>query len=204
VTFCSREPQPREEAGHGGHTHPEAPPLPKPLTERCQRGIGVRLEDLAYHRERRWITAGLAASGMRPWCNLARAPAPLYEFLDERAADAKQCREGALGTAVLVISSEDFLTKIEGIGFHICHVTPCLPFRQLQTALNYRSVNAPSVRIPHRICKGLHREGREGFSKHLYAHDINGMWGVGIVPALAWSAKGRFPNGQSRVTATVP
>jgi hypothetical protein len=66
--------------------------VPKLLTELCQGGIGVLLEYLAYHRECRWIAAGLAASGMRPWGNLARAPAPLYELLDKRAADAKQCR----------------------------------------------------------------------------------------------------------------
>jgi hypothetical protein len=47
--------------------------------------------------------------------------------------------------------------------------------------LNYRLVNSPRVLISHRICKGLHREGREGFNKHLYAHDVNGMWDVGIV-----------------------
>jgi hypothetical protein len=63
--------------------------LPKPLTQLCQRGIGLLLESLAYHRERRWITVGLATSSMRPGRNLARAVAPLYEPLDTRAADAK-------------------------------------------------------------------------------------------------------------------
>jgi hypothetical protein len=38
------------------------------------------------------ITAELAAAGMGPRRNLARAPAPLYKLLDKRAADAKQRR----------------------------------------------------------------------------------------------------------------
>jgi hypothetical protein len=109
--------------------------LPKPLTQLCQRGIGVLLESLAYHRERRLITAGLAASGMRPWRNLARVTAPLNELLDKRAADAKQRREGPLRAAVFVIGMEDFLAKIEGIGLHVAHTRPCLPSIQMQTAL---------------------------------------------------------------------
>jgi hypothetical protein len=63
--------------------------VPKPLTQLGQRGIGVLLESLAYHCERRWITAGLATSSMRPRRHLACAAAPLYELLDKRAADAK-------------------------------------------------------------------------------------------------------------------
>jgi hypothetical protein len=65
--------------------------LSKPLTQLCQRGIGLLLEALAYERERRVIAAGLAASGMRPWSNLSRGMAPLDELLDKRAADTKQC-----------------------------------------------------------------------------------------------------------------
>jgi hypothetical protein len=63
--------------------------LPKPLTELGQRGIGLLLESLAYHCERRVIIAGLATSGMRPGRNLAGAAALLDELLDKRTADAK-------------------------------------------------------------------------------------------------------------------
>jgi hypothetical protein len=70
--------------------------LPKPLTQLGQRRIGLLLEYLTYHRERRLIAAGLAPSSMCPWGNLARAPAPLDELLDKRAADAKQRCYGPL------------------------------------------------------------------------------------------------------------
>jgi hypothetical protein len=90
--------------------------LPKPLTQLCQRGIGVLLESLAYHRERRLITAGLAPSSMRPGRHLARAAAPLDEPLDKRAADAKERREGPLRATVFIIRTEDVRAKIEGRG----------------------------------------------------------------------------------------
>jgi hypothetical protein len=63
--------------------------LPKPLTQFGQRGIGLLLEFLTYHCERRVIIAGLATSGMRPGCHLPGAAALLDELLDKRAADAK-------------------------------------------------------------------------------------------------------------------
>jgi hypothetical protein len=66
--------------------------LPKPLTQLGQCRIGLLLEYLTYHRERRVIAAGLAASGMWPSGDRARGSAPLYALLDKRAADAKQCR----------------------------------------------------------------------------------------------------------------
>jgi hypothetical protein len=66
---------PIQEAGHGGPTRPEAPPIPKRLTPLCQRGIGLLMEYLAHHRQRRLIAAGRAASRMRPRRNPARAPA---------------------------------------------------------------------------------------------------------------------------------
>jgi hypothetical protein len=46
---------------------------------------------------------------------------------------------------------------------------------------NYRSVNTPSVRISHWICKGLHRGVGQGFSNHPCAHAVGGMCGVWIV-----------------------
>ena len=109
--------------------------MPKPLTQLGQRGIGLLLEFLAYHRKRRWITAGLATSRMRPGRNLARAAAPLDELLDKGAADAKERRKGPLRAAVLIIGTKDFLAKIQGVGFHVAHTRPWLPFIQLQTAL---------------------------------------------------------------------
>jgi hypothetical protein len=95
----------------------------------------VLLEEPAYERECGWIAAGLAASSMRPWGKLARAPAPLHQLLDKRAADTKQCREGPLGAAVFIIGTKDFLAKIKGVGLHVAHTRPCLPFIQLQTAI---------------------------------------------------------------------
>jgi len=93
------------------------------------------MQHLTHHRERRVITAGLAASGMRPWSHQSRGTAPPYELLDKGAADAKQRREGPLRAAVFVIGTEDFLAKIEGIGRHVAHTRPCLPSIQLQTAV---------------------------------------------------------------------
>jgi hypothetical protein len=98
------------------------------------------------------IAAGLAASGMWPWGNLARAPTPLYKLLDKRAADARQCREGSLRAPVCVIGTKDFLAQIEGIGLHGDHTNPWLPFTQLQTALAVRELtdpdNTPGQSVP--------------------------------------------------------
>jgi hypothetical protein len=109
--------------------------VPTPLTQFGRRGTGVLPECLAYHGERRVIIAGLATSGMRPGRNLPGSAAPLDELLDTRAADAKERREGPLRAAVCVISREDFLAKIEGIGSHGAHIKLYLSFIQLQTAL---------------------------------------------------------------------
>jgi hypothetical protein len=49
---------------------------------------------------------------------------------------------------VCVIRAEDFLAKIEGIGFHGAHIKLYLPFIQLQTALillGERKAGRPSV-----------------------------------------------------------
>jgi hypothetical protein len=122
-----------------GYTHPEAPLLPKPSTEFFERGIGQLPQCLAHHLLRHRITARLPAPCMRPRCHRARGPTPLPQVLDTRAADAKYLREGTLGTALFVISPEDFLTKLEGVGFHGGHVMPYLPFIQLRTALGDRT-----------------------------------------------------------------
>ena len=111
--------------------------MPKPLTQFGQRGIGALLEFLAYHSERRMIVVGLATAGMRPRRNLPGAAALSYELLDKRTADAKERREGPLRATVCVISTEDFLAKIEGIGSHSAHIKLYLPFIQLQTALGF-------------------------------------------------------------------
>jgi hypothetical protein len=71
------------------------------------------------HLSRGHITAGLTPARVGPWSNRPRGAAPLQQVLDKRAADAKQRRQGALRAAVCVIGTEDFLTKIEGVGFHI-------------------------------------------------------------------------------------
>ena len=131
----ARQSQPREQAGHGGHAHPQAPPVPQPLTQLGQGGIGVLPAELAYERECSWIAAGLAASSMRPWGKLARAPAPLHQRLDKRAADTTPCREGPLRAAMFIRGTKEFLAKIKGVGLHVAHTRPCLPFIQLQTAL---------------------------------------------------------------------
>jgi hypothetical protein len=112
--------------------------LPKPGTEFFERGIGLLPQYLAHHFLRHRITAWLTAPCMRPRGNRAHGTTPLPQFLDKRVADAKERRQGALGTAVFVIGPEDFLAQIEGVGFHRGHVTPYSPFIQLQTALRSR------------------------------------------------------------------
>jgi hypothetical protein len=77
------------------------------------------------------IPSELKTSSMRPWRHLARAAAPLDELLDKPAADAKERRETPLRAAVFVISTEDFLAKIEGIRFHGVHAMASLPFTQV-------------------------------------------------------------------------
>jgi hypothetical protein len=71
------------------------------------------------HLSRGYITAGLTPARVGPWRNRPRGAAPLQQVLDKRTADAKQCRQGTLRATAFVISTEEFLTKIEGVGFHI-------------------------------------------------------------------------------------
>jgi hypothetical protein len=96
ATFVAGEPEPPEQTGHGGPTHPEAPALPQPITQFSQRGIGVLLEFLADHGECRVIIAGLATAGVRPGRHLPGAAALPDERLDKRTADTKEYREAPL------------------------------------------------------------------------------------------------------------
>src|SRR5919106_5221584 len=119
ATFVAGEPQPPEEAGHCGYTHPDVPLVPKPLTQLYQCGIGLLMQTLTHHRERRLVIAGLTASAMRPRSNQSRGTPPLDELLDKGAAHAKPRRQGALRAAVFVRGTKNFLTKIERRGLHI-------------------------------------------------------------------------------------
>ena len=117
--FLAGQSQPREQAGHRGHTHPDAPALPKLRTQLLSCGIGGFPQHQRDQRSRGSITAGLPPTRVGPWGNRPRGAAPSQQVLDKRPADAKQRRQGALRAAVCVIGSEDFLTKIKGVGFHI-------------------------------------------------------------------------------------
>jgi hypothetical protein len=117
--FFAGQSEPREQAGHRGHTHPYAPALPKLGAEFLQGGVGLLTQDQRDQLSRGYITAGLPPARVGPWSNRPRGAAPPQQVLDKRPADAKQHREGALRAAVCVIGMEDFLTKIEGVSFHI-------------------------------------------------------------------------------------
>jgi hypothetical protein len=64
------------------------------------------------------VAARLAATGMGARCNLSgRAPA-LQQLFQKRLADAEQGRERPLGAEVLIVGPQDFLSKVERVGFH--------------------------------------------------------------------------------------
>jgi hypothetical protein len=140
ATFVAWEPQTRAEAGHGGHTHPEALPLEQPSTEFCQRRIGLLTQPLAHRLLSRRIAAGLAASCVGPRSNRASAAASLQQWLDKPAADAKQGCQRTWGAESCVIGTKDVLTEIERRGVHAHHAKARLPFIQLQTALGHYCV----------------------------------------------------------------
>ena len=119
MIFFAGQPEPREQAGHRGHTHPHAPALPKLRTEFLQCGVGLLTQYQRDHLSRGPITAGLTPARVGPWGNRPRGAAPLQQGLDTRTADAKQGGQAALRAAVCIIGTEEFLTKIEGVGFHI-------------------------------------------------------------------------------------
>jgi hypothetical protein len=64
-----------------------------------------------------------------------RAAAP-QQLLDEGLADAKQCGDGPLGADSLVTGTEDLLSKVERIGFHVCEHSASTPYKQLITAVS--------------------------------------------------------------------
>ena len=100
MRFFARNPQPRERAGHDGHTYPETPSLSKLSTKGLQRGIGLRTRQQRHPLARGRITAGLPPARMEPWGNHAHGAAPLQPCLDNRAADPRQSRQGVLRAAV--------------------------------------------------------------------------------------------------------
>ena len=65
------------------------------------------------------ITAGLTPARVGAWRNRPHGAALLQQVLDKRSADAKQHRQSTLRATVCVIGTDNFLTKIEGVGFHI-------------------------------------------------------------------------------------
>ena len=118
MIFVAGQSQPPEHTGHGGDTHPSTPTLPKRRTQLLQGGIGMFPTHQRDQLSRRRVTAGLTAARMGPWGHRPRGAAAPQQMLDQCAADAKHCRQGALRAAVAIIGSEDFLTKIEGVWFH--------------------------------------------------------------------------------------
>jgi hypothetical protein len=148
ATFVARAPQTREEAGHGGPTHPEALPLDQPSTEFFQRRIGLLTQQLAHRLSSRRIAAGLAASCVGPRSNRASGTASLQQFLYKRAADTNQGCQRTLGAESCVIGTKDTLTKIERIGFHAYQAKAWPPFIQLQTALEELAPLCPLPATP--------------------------------------------------------
>jgi hypothetical protein len=95
--------------------------LLEPSIEFCHGGIGLFPEQLAQRFHSGVITAALAAPRMWSWRNRAGRAAPLEQLLDKRAAHTEQGRQALLEAKSFLIGTEDFLTPIEGIGFHASH-----------------------------------------------------------------------------------
>jgi hypothetical protein len=94
--FFSWEPQALEDAAHGRHTEAQPPPLLELGTELRQRGIGLRVDQLAHQRQGRGVAARLAAAGMGPRRNRPGGAPPPQQLLQERVADAEQGGQGPL------------------------------------------------------------------------------------------------------------
>jgi len=73
---------------------------------------------LSHEAQSRAVAAGLAAAGMGPWRNLSRGASPMQQLFQKRLADAEQGREHPLRAEALIVGTQDFLSKVERIGFH--------------------------------------------------------------------------------------
>jgi len=87
-------------------------------TELRQRGIGLRVNQLAHQRQSRRVAVRLAAASMGPRRNLPGGPPPPQQLLQARVADAEQGRQGPLRAAVLIVSTQNFLSEVKRIRFH--------------------------------------------------------------------------------------
>jgi hypothetical protein len=52
------------------------------------------------------------------WRNLSRGASPMQQLFQKRLADAEQGRERTLRAEALIVGTQDFLSKVERIGFH--------------------------------------------------------------------------------------
>jgi hypothetical protein len=74
--------------------------------------------EVAYDGQRRLITEGPAAACVGARRDSPSGTAPPQQLLDERLADPKEGRNGALRAELLVIGAENLLSQVKGVGFH--------------------------------------------------------------------------------------
>jgi hypothetical protein len=76
------------------------------------------LNEAAHDGLRRLIAEGPAATRVGARRDIPAGTAPPKQLLDERLADSKEGREGALRAESLIIGAENLLSEVKGVGFH--------------------------------------------------------------------------------------
>jgi hypothetical protein len=72
----------------------------------------------AHDGQRCLIVEGPSATSMGARRDIPGGTAPPKQLLDERLADPKEGRDGALRAEPLIIGAENLLSQVKGVGFH--------------------------------------------------------------------------------------
>jgi hypothetical protein len=84
------------------------------------------LNEAAYTGQRRLIADGTSATRMAARRDIAGGTAPPQQLRDERLADPKESRDGALRAEPLIIGAKNLLPKVKGVGFHAPKYRPLI------------------------------------------------------------------------------
>jgi hypothetical protein len=95
------------------------------------------VEQIVHARERRRITARFAAACVRSGGDLPGRAATSQQLLDKGLTHPKKGGNRALRTDMLVTSAQNFLSEVEGIGFHALNHKSSTPYIQSKTAINF-------------------------------------------------------------------
>ena len=90
----------------------------QPLTQLLQRGVGLLLDEASHQRQGGGVTGGSAAAAMGERRHGPAGPPPAQQLFKKRLADTKEVSNGALGAQPGITGAKNFLSEVEGIGFH--------------------------------------------------------------------------------------